>query len=136
MSSDKDVLLSMGFDPARVECMRHTHISLSPNPTLIHHIAGAVKATGGRGLQPAMDFILENEGKPVPDLSSVTAAGGSGGGDVPMDVDGDQEELSELQAVYGKAQVAPAAGSAEGGEPVEAKVGLDSAVSPEKRATC
>ncbi|KAI0732135.1 ubiquitin-related domain-containing protein [Fomitopsis betulina] len=101
MSSDKDVLLSMGFDPARVEW--------------------AVKATGGRGLQPAMDFILENEGKPVPDLSSVTAAGGSGGGDVPMDVDGDQEELAALQAVYGKAQVAPAAGSAEGGEPVEAK---------------
>ncbi|EPT01102.1 hypothetical protein FOMPIDRAFT_1016089 [Fomitopsis schrenkii] len=103
MSSDKDVLLSMGFDPARVEW--------------------AVKATGGRGLQPAMDFILENEGKPVPDLSSVPAASASasGGGDAPMDVDEDQEELAALQAAYGKAQVAPAAGSAEGGEPVEAK---------------
>ena len=70
-----------------------------------------------------MDFILENEGKPVPDLSSVPAAssgaGASAGGDAPMDVDEDQEELAALQAAYGKAQVAPAAESAEG---VEAKV--------------
>ena len=27
---------------------------------------GALKATGRRGLQPAMDHILENEGKPIP----------------------------------------------------------------------
>ncbi|KAH9832658.1 ubiquitin-related domain-containing protein [Rhodofomes roseus] len=97
MSSDKDVLLSMGFDPARVDW--------------------AVKATGGRGLQPAMDFLLENDGKPVPDLASVSAASASSGGGAPMDVDDeDREELEALQAVYGKAQVAPA-----GGESVEAQ---------------
>ncbi|CAG8613856.1 11022_t:CDS:2, partial [Acaulospora colombiana] len=33
----------------------------------------ALKATAGRGLQPAMDHILENEGKPIPDLSSTSA---------------------------------------------------------------
>ncbi|KZT69290.1 hypothetical protein DAEQUDRAFT_726872 [Daedalea quercina L-15889] len=98
MSSDKDVLLSMGFDPARVDW--------------------AVKATGGRGLQPAMDFLLENEGKPVPDLSSVPASSSG----APMDVDDDErEELEALQAAYGKAQVAPATGGDGGGEPAEAK---------------
>ena len=31
---------------------------------------GAIKASGGSGLQPAMDHIFENEGKPVPDLNA------------------------------------------------------------------
>ncbi|KAM5531485.1 hypothetical protein V8D89_014875 [Ganoderma adspersum] len=82
--SDKEVLLSMGFDPQRVDW--------------------AMKATGNRGLQPAMDHILENEGKAVPDLSSVSESArpapppGDG-----MDVDGDDDELAALKAVYGKA---------------------------------
>ncbi|KAI0730979.1 ubiquitin-related domain-containing protein [Earliella scabrosa] len=83
--SDKDVLLSMGFDPQRVEW--------------------ALKATGNRGLQPAMDHLIENEGKPVPDLSSVSASSGSApsGGASPMDVDDeDDEDLAALKAVYGK----------------------------------
>ncbi|CCM02662.1 uncharacterized protein FIBRA_04766 [Fibroporia radiculosa] len=86
MSSDRDVLLSMGFDSTRVEW--------------------ALKSTGGRGLQPAMDHILENEGKPVPDLSTVSASSSSASppGDAvegePMDED--QEELEALKAVYGK----------------------------------
>ncbi|KAI0940721.1 hypothetical protein AcV7_003025 [Taiwanofungus camphoratus] len=83
MSCDRDVLLSMGFDPARVEW--------------------ALKATGGRGLQPAMDHILANEGKQIPDLSSVSAsaapAADASGGE-PMDED--DEEMQALQAVYGK----------------------------------
>ncbi|KAI0641992.1 ubiquitin-related domain-containing protein [Trametes meyenii] len=89
--SDKDVLLSMGFDPARVEW--------------------ALKATGNRGLQPAMDFIIENEGKPVPDLSSVfssSAAPGGGGGE-PMDED--DEDIEALKAVYGKQIAAGGAGA-------------------------
>ena len=51
-----------------------------------------------------MDHLVENEGKPVPDLSSVTASSPdpapSGGG--PMDVDEDDEDLAALRAVYGK----------------------------------
>lgn len=81
---------------------------------------GAIKATNGRGLQPAMDFLLENEGKPVPELSTVSTSsssqpsGGSGG-------DVDDEDVEALQAVYGhkggaEAQVAAAAAD------VEAKV--------------
>ena len=65
-------------------------------------LPGALKATSNRGLQPAMDHLIENEGKPVPDLSSVTSAASSrppqGGGD-PMDED---DDLEALRAVYGK----------------------------------
>ncbi|KAI0675571.1 ubiquitin-related domain-containing protein [Trametes maxima] len=92
--SDKDVLLSMGFDPARVEW--------------------ALKATGNRGLQPAMDFIIENEGKPIPDLSSVSSssvAAPSGGGGEPMDED--DEDIEALKAVYGK-QIAAGGADASG----------------------
>lgn len=46
---------------------------------------GALKATGGKGLQPAMDHILANQDKPVPDATSVSTstplAGDTGGGD-------------------------------------------------------
>ncbi|KAH7910069.1 ubiquitin-related domain-containing protein [Hygrophoropsis aurantiaca] len=77
MAGDKDTLLGMGFDPARVEW--------------------ALKATGNRGLQPAMDHILEHEGQPVPDPSAVTAASGSS--DRPMDVDEDDEDTEALRAL-------------------------------------
>jgi hypothetical protein len=54
---------------------------------------GALRATGRRGLQPAMDHILENEGKPVPTDggSSNEAARPSAGGD-----DGDEDEDMKL----------------------------------------
>lgn len=71
MPSDRETLLSMGFDTARVEW--------------------ALKATGGRGLQPAMDHILENEGKPVPELSGVSE--GTKPATDAMDVDEDAEAL-------------------------------------------
>jgi len=85
----------MGFEAARVEW--------------------AMKATGGRGLQPAMDFLIENDGKPIPDPSTVTSATParpSGGGDV------DDEDLEALKAVYGQsggveAQAAAAAADAD-----------------------
>ncbi|CDO68833.1 hypothetical protein BN946_scf184805.g42 [Trametes cinnabarina] len=82
---------------------------------------GALKATGNRGLQPAMDFILENEGKPVPDLSSVSSSGGpaaapSGSGE-PMDED--DEDLEALKAVYGK----KLAGGGSGGVAAESSAG-------------
>ncbi|ESK84814.1 dna-binding protein [Moniliophthora roreri MCA 2997] len=87
MAGDKDTLLGMGFDPARVEW--------------------ALKATGNRGLQPAMDHILENEGKPVPSLDSVAeSARPSGSG--PMDVDEDDEDAAVLSAELGVAENAGA----------------------------
>jgi len=87
MPSDKDTLLSMGFDPARVEW--------------------AVKATGGRGLQPAMDHILENEGNTVPDLGSV-ASSSAGSRAQPMDVD--EEDAEALRELTGKAGAAVSGG--------------------------
>ncbi|EEB89658.1 hypothetical protein MPER_12222 [Moniliophthora perniciosa FA553] len=77
MAGDKDTLLGMGFDPARVEW--------------------ALKATGNRGLQPAMDHILENEGNPVPSLDSVAESARSSGSG-PMDVDEDDEDTAALRA--------------------------------------
>ncbi|KAL0953986.1 hypothetical protein HGRIS_005144 [Hohenbuehelia grisea] len=87
MANDKDTLLSMGFDSARVEW--------------------ALKATNNRGLQPAMDHILEHEGQPVPDLSSVSASGPTA---APMDVDEDEEDAEALRAQLGVAPVATTGG--------------------------
>jgi hypothetical protein len=84
---------------------------------------GAVKATGGRGLQPAMDHILENEGNPVPDLSSVSSSS-SGSNAQPMDVDEDDEDIDALRALTGKAGAATSSGAAE-----EAKVSIRSRIS-------
>ncbi|KAG8835597.1 hypothetical protein FRC17_002189 [Serendipita sp. 399] len=83
MPSDRETLLSFGFDEARVDC-KYTQSDA-------HNVAdslwsGALKATAGRGLQPAMDHILENEGKPIPD--TISAQGGQPKGD---DVDEDED---------------------------------------------
>ncbi|KAF4569543.1 hypothetical protein EYR40_008520 [Pleurotus pulmonarius] len=78
MPSDKDTLLSMGFDAARVEW--------------------ALKATGSRGLQPAMDHILEHEGQAVPDLSSVSASGSSST-QAHADDDDDDEDAEALKSL-------------------------------------
>ncbi|EKM81601.1 hypothetical protein AGABI1DRAFT_111884 [Agaricus bisporus var. burnettii JB137-S8] len=91
MPSDKETLLGMGFDPARVEW--------------------AIKATAGRGLQPAMDHILENEGNPVPDLSSVSSAASSAPPAQPMDED-DQDDLEALSSLGVKGAAAAAAAAA------------------------
>ena len=67
-----------------------------------------------------MDHILENESKPVPDLSSVsesTRSGpppSSGGGD-GMDVDEDDDEVAALKAVYGKKSGAEGGGESSSG---------------------
>lgn len=58
---------------------------------------GALKATNNRGLQPAMDHILENDGKPVPDLSAPPAPSASN----DMDVDEDGDEQAEAAALSG-----------------------------------
>ncbi|KAJ7355800.1 ubiquitin-related domain-containing protein [Mycena albidolilacea] len=78
MANDKDALLGMGFDVARVEW--------------------ALKATGNRGLQPAMDFLFENEGKEIPDLSSVSESTSRPARDA-MDVDDDGEDAAALESL-------------------------------------
>ncbi|KAG2345879.1 hypothetical protein BDR05DRAFT_879445 [Suillus weaverae] len=75
MAGDKATLLSMGFDPARVDW--------------------ALRATNNRGLQPAMDHILENEGKPVPNPSAAAPTSVSGSAGQPMDVDVDVDDEDE-----------------------------------------
>ncbi|TFY73514.1 hypothetical protein EWM64_g10498 [Hericium alpestre] len=92
--SDRDTLLSMGFDTARVDW--------------------ALRATSNRGLQPAMDFILEHNDDPIPDPSAAPPPAASSQGE-PMDED---EDLAAIQAAYGKANIAPASGTpdAEGAE--------------------
>ncbi|CAE6506001.1 unnamed protein product [Rhizoctonia solani] len=76
MATDRDQLLAMGFAPERVDW--------------------ALKATNNAGLQPAMDHILENEGKPVPDLSNVTSASAP-----PPQGGEDDEDMEALRAQYG-----------------------------------
>ena len=51
-----------------------------------------------------MDHIIENEGKPVPDLSSVSESARSAPPPSDgMNVDEDDDEVAALKAVYGKA---------------------------------
>ncbi|RDB18446.1 UBX domain-containing protein 1 [Hypsizygus marmoreus] len=71
MAGDKETLLGMGFESARVEW--------------------ALKATGNRGLQPAMDHILEHEGQPVPDLGAVNESSSGASRRDAMDVDDDED---------------------------------------------
>ncbi|KAJ8587567.1 hypothetical protein M405DRAFT_852840 [Rhizopogon salebrosus TDB-379] len=78
MAGDKETLLSMGFDPARVDW--------------------ALRATNNRGLQPAMDHILENEGKSIPDPS---AAAPPASARELIDVDADDEDEAALRSLLG-----------------------------------
>ena len=83
---------------------------------------GAIKATGGRGLQPAMDHILENGEKPVPDLSSVSSSTTTSSA-APAGQDVDDEDLEALKAVYGhKGDIEVQAAAAHADAQAEAKV--------------
>jgi hypothetical protein len=67
---------------------------------------GALKATKNSGLQPAMDHIIENESKPVPDpnATSTTTASSTtqqSSGDRDALNEDDDEDLEALKAVYG-----------------------------------
>ncbi|KAF8141421.1 ubiquitin-related domain-containing protein [Boletus edulis] len=80
MASDRETLLSMGFDPARVDW--------------------ALRATNGRGLQPAMDHLLAHEGEAVP-----ASGGGSTAGASTTGVDEDEEaDVAELGINAGGAE--------------------------------
>lgn len=102
MATDKETLLSMGFEPARVDW--------------------ALRATSNAGLQPALDFLIAHADDPIPDSTaqSGSSAAASGQTSVPTD-ENEDEDAEALQAALGKAS-ANIAGSASGGDAnVEAK---------------
>jgi hypothetical protein len=69
------------------------------------NFSGALKATSNRGLQPAMDHILEHENDPVPELSSISESSASRPTDA-LDVDEDDEAMAARLAAEGaEAQV-------------------------------
>jgi len=86
MGSDADTLKDMGFEPAR--------------------IAWALRATKNAGLQPAMDHILANLEKPVPEAGSADDAAAAAAGDDDDDfvavAAGDQEAKSIKCSECGK----------------------------------
>ncbi|KAG8901458.1 hypothetical protein FRC01_009842 [Tulasnella sp. 417] len=97
--SDRDQLLSFGFPEDRVNW--------------------ALKSTGNRGLQAALDFLVENEDKPVPsDLGAVSEqkppAGAAAGAN-----DEDDDDAAALQEALGMsiktASAVEAGASGEGG---------------------
>ncbi|CAE7205089.1 unnamed protein product [Rhizoctonia solani] len=90
MATDRDQLISMGFPPERVDW--------------------ALKATNNAGLQPAMDHILENDGKPVPELSSITSSSAP-----PPQTGEDDEDLDALRAQYGDAATSSSGGNPSAG---------------------
>ncbi|KAF7317778.1 hypothetical protein MKEN_00865600 [Mycena kentingensis (nom. inval.)] len=75
--NDRDSLIDMGFEAARVEW--------------------ALKATGNRGLQPAMDHLIENADKPIPEMSTVSES--TSARPNAMDVDEDDEDADALKAL-------------------------------------
>ncbi len=81
---------------------------------------GALRATNNKGLQPAMDFILEHNDDPIPDATPGAAATSSAQPQSgPMDED-DDEETAALRAVYGVSPGAAAQADSDAG--VEARV--------------
>ncbi|KAL5513456.1 hypothetical protein ACEPAH_3855 [Sanghuangporus vaninii] len=105
MAGDRDALLSMGFEAARVDW--------------------ALRATSNAGLQPALDFLFAHTDDPIPDASAQTSSSSVASGrmeEVPTG-DEDDEDAEALRAALGKgvANVAPSSEGAGEGAEVEAK---------------
>ncbi len=84
-------------------------------------VVGALRATNNKGLQPAMDFILEHNDDPIPDATSGTTATSSAQPQSgPMVEDGD-EDTAAIRAAYGGASPGAAA-QADSSAGVEARV--------------
>ena len=69
----------------------------------LNNDAGALRATNNKGLQPAMDFILEHNDDPIPDATSGAAATSSAqptSGPIVIDEEED-EDTAALHAAYG-----------------------------------
>jgi len=87
--SDREQLLSFGFAPDRVDW--------------------ALGATGSRGLQAALDFLVENESKPTPpDLASANDSNVSAGANAiatgandPKDPGQDDDDVEDLRQALG-----------------------------------
>ncbi len=83
--------------------------------------SGALRATKNSGLQPAMDFILEHNDDPIPDVTSgATATSSAQPQSEPISIDDDDDDAAALRAAYAlQAGDASQAGSGAG---VEARV--------------
>lgn len=80
-----------------------------------------MKATQNRGLQPAMDHLIENEGKPIPADGGASASSGTGA--QPIDVDEDEDSEALRAALKLSKGDAPDVNNGEGtSEGAEAKV--------------
>ena len=99
MPSDRDSLLAMGFDPARVDC---AHSLSLPCTQLIS--TGALSATSNRGLQPAMDHIFEHEADPLPDPNAPQQSKPT-----PAAMDEDDPDLELLASADAEAKVCDSA---------------------------
>lgn len=89
MAGDKDTLVGMGFESARVDW--------------------ALRATRNAGLQPALDFLFAHTDDPIPDPSA-QGSSAAGSASAPMDVDEDDEDAEALRAAIGKGGAAGADG--------------------------
>jgi hypothetical protein len=115
--SDREQLISMGFDPARVDCkLSYQNSELEYSRSSIY--AGALKATQNRGLQPAIDHLVEHESQSIPDGGP--GATKSSGAEV-ISVDDDEEEALKAALDLSKG-IEPNANSGEAAAGGEAKV--------------
>lgn len=85
MAGDKDALLGMGFEAARIDW--------------------ALRETRNAGLQPALDFLFEHTDDPIPDAAAGGSTSATGPSGSSMDVDEDNEDEEAIRAAYGKASV-------------------------------
>ena len=84
MAGDRDLLLGMGFEAARVDW--------------------ALRATKNSGLQPALDFLFAHTDDPIPDSSAqASASGTSTSSRNPANAaeDVDDEDMEALKEAYG-----------------------------------
>jgi len=98
MAGDRDQLLDFGFPADRADW--------------------ALKATGNRGLQAALDFLVENEGKPVPDLSGVSEQKPATNTASTEDEDEEADLRAALGLSMGTASASGATASEDGPVPV------------------
>lgn len=100
MAGDKDTLLGMGFEAARVDW--------------------ALRSTGNAGLQPALDFLFAHSDDPIPDpTAQASTSTASTTSDTQIDEDQmDEEDLDVIKPVIrklpvGEGSVNPVTGIAE-----------------------